>query len=400
MGLARTTKKNRKPACPLVWNPATNDAVVTIDAAAIRHNVNYLRQMSKTDIMPVLKANAYGHGAVPVSKILRNHNVKLIGMATLGEALMLRKSGDSGRIVAWLYDVRGEELKAAMRQNIDICVIDPTHVPIVCRLAANHWQKQKQQQQQQQQQPVRVHMFVDTGINRAGIPYADAVRTALELSGHAHVALVGLMSHFIQSNVKNDPTTHHQLQLFRDLRRTLLSECGIDFEHVHMANSGGCLNYDVSDFTLARPGLAVFGIDPNGTPNKHLRPAMTLESRIVQIKRISKGDCVGYDKAFVAQKNMVICIAPIGYADGVPRSASGRLHVVINGTRRKVLGTISMDQIVMEAVPHDAVGDRVLLFGTSLQTIYDVARAANTIPYEVITRVNSSNRAAVKYLNL
>lgn len=393
MVLARTTKKNRKPACPLVWNPATNDAVVTIDAAAIRHNVDYLRQMSKTDIMPVLKANAYGHGAVPVSKILRNHNVKLIGVATLGEALMLRKSGDSGRIVAWLYDVRGEDLKAAMRQNIDICVIDPTHVPMVCTLAANHGQKHKQQ-------PVRVHMFVDTGINRAGIPYAEAVRTARELSGHAHVALVGLMSHFIQSSVKNDPTTHHQLQLFRDLRRTLLSECGIDFEHVHMANSGGCLNYDVSDFTLARPGLAVFGIDPNGTPNKHLRPAMTLESRIVQIKRIFKGDCVGYDKAFVAQKNMVICVAPIGYADGVPRSASGRLHVVINGTRRKVLGTISMDQIVMEAVPHDAVGDSVLLFGASLQTIYDVARAANTIPYEVITHVNSSKRAAVKYLNL
>ena len=173
MVLARTTKKNRKPACPLVWNPATNDAVVTIDAAAIRHNVDYLRKMAKTDIMPVLKANAYGHGAVPVSKILRNHNVKLIGVATLGEALMLRKSGDSGRIVAWLYDVRGEELKAAMRQNIDICVIDPTHVSIVCRLAANHWQKQQQpvgRNRVRSRRAVCVRAAAATGLSRSLAP--------------------------------------------------------------------------------------------------------------------------------------------------------------------------------------------------------------------------------------
>jgi alanine racemase len=385
----KKTKKHGKPPCDLSWNASTNDIVATIDASAIRHNIDYLRKVSKTDVMPVLKANAYGHGAITVSKILRDHNVKMIGMATLGEALMLRKCGDKGRIVAWLYDVHGSELEKAISQNIDICVIDSTHVPIICKLASTHGRA------------VRIHLFVDTGINRAGIPYDESVRVATELSTKPHIDLVGLMSHLIQSEFINDATTHKQLKMFRELRETLLRKHGIDFEHVHIANSGGCLHYDVSDFTLARSGLSVFGIDPTGTPNKNLRPVMTLESRIIQIKHISKGDHVGYDKKYLAKKNMLICIAPIGYADGLPRSSSGKLHVIINGTRRKVLGNLSMDQIVIEAHPNDAVGNTVLLFGgAAIQTIYDVADASNTIPYEIMTRVNSSMRVAIKYINV
>jgi alanine racemase len=132
---------------------------------------------------------------------------------------------------------------------------------------------------------------------------------------------------------------------------------------------------------------------------------MTVESRIIQIKPISKGDTVGYDKTYTAKKNMLICVAPIGYADGVPRSSSGKLHVIVNGTRRKVLGNISMDQIVIEAHPNDAVGNTVLLFGSprngaAIQTIYDVADASNTIPHEIVTRVNSSMRVVMKYINV
>jgi len=387
------THKNGRQSHVNAWNASSNDIVVTIDAAAIRHNADYLRKMSKTDIMPVLKANAYGHGAIPISKILRAHGVKMIGTATIGEALMLRKSGDNGRIVAWLYDVNGPELGEAIRKNIDICIIDSSHVLVVCKLAAKHAQR------------VRIHLFVDTGINRAGIRYTEAIPTALELSNAPCIALVGLMSHFTQSELPNDATTHKQLKMFRELRDTLLRDHNVAFEHVHIANSGGCLNYDVSDFTLARPGLSVFGMDPNGKCNKNLWPAMTVESRIIQIKPISKGDTVGYDKTYTAKKNMLICVAPIGYADGVPRSSSGKLHVIVNGTRRKVLGNISMDQIVIEAHPNDAVGNTVLLFGSprngaTIQTIYDVADASNTIPHEIVTRVNSSMRVVMKYINV
>lgn len=395
--MSNKTKKNRRNAFVRKFHAtkkqhASSQLIATIDSSAIRHNLDYLRKMSKTDVMPVLKANAYGHGAVAVSKIIRAHGTKMIGVATLGEALMLRESGDKGHIVAWLYDVNEQELKEAICKNVDICIIDRKHISIICKLAAKHDKR------------VRVHMFVDTGINRAGIPYGESIQVALELSTNPRIFLVGLMSHFIQSEIKNDATTHKQLRLFRDLRRTLLTKHYIDFEHVHIANSGGCLNYDVSDFTLARPGLAVFGIDPNGKYNKNLRPAMTVESEIIQVKHISKGEHVGYDNNFLAKKNMTICIAPIGYADIIPRSSSGKLHVVINGTRRKVLGNISMDQIVIDANPSDSVGDAVLLFGSprngAKQSVYQVADASDTIVNEVYSRANSANRMYIKYINL
>ena len=129
----------------------------------------------------------------------------------------------------------------------------------------------------------------------------------------------------------------------------LIHNHNINIPLVHIANSGGCLNYDVSDFTLARPGLAIYGLDPSGKYNKNLQPAMTITSRIIQKKHISKGAVVGYDNKYIAKKNMEICIAPIGYADIIPRSSSGKLYVYINGTKRKVLGNISMDQIVIES---------------------------------------------------
>lgn len=365
------------------------DITATIDAAAIRHNIDYLRKMSKTDVMPVLKANAYGHGMETLAKIVRTHNVKMIGVATLGEALTLREGGDKGHIVAWLYDIHGKEMEESIKRDIDIAIIDQKHIPTICKLAAKCGKK------------VRIHIFVDTGIDRAAVPYSEAIHTAIELSDCPHVELVGLMSHFIQSEIKNDATTHKQLKLFRELRDILMHKHNIQFKYVHIANSGGCLNYDVSDFTLARPGLAVYGLDPSGKYNKNLRPAMTVTSRIIQIKHISKGADVGYDNKFIAKRNMLVCVASIGYADIIPRSSSGKLYVYINGTRRRVLGNISMDQIVIESKPGDKVSDTVLLFGPlrAKQTAYDVADMSDTIVDELVVRVNATNRADRKYVN-
>jgi alanine racemase len=363
----------------------------TIDANAIRHNIDYLRKVSKTDVMPVLKSNAYGHGIVPVSRILRNHNIKMIGVATIGEALLLRKHGDTGHIVAWLYNIHGKEMKDAIQKNIDISVIDQKHIPTICKLASQYGKK------------VRIHIFADTGIDRAAVPYNQVIHAAIQLSSNPHIELVGLMSHFIQSEIKNDATTKKQLRLFRELIDILSKKHNIHFQYTHIANSGGCLNYDVSDFTLARPGLAIYGLDPSGKYNKNLQPAMTITSHIIQKKYISKGAVVGYDNKYITKKDMEICIAPIGYADIIPRSSSGKLYVYINGTKRKVLGNISMDQIVVESKLIDKVGDEVLLFGAphkgAKQTAYDVANVSKTITAELLVRTNATNRVHRKYLN-
>ena len=145
------------------------DIVGVIDVNAIRKNINYLKKKSGTDLMPVLKADAYGHGAVEMAKILRSLGIKYIGVATLGEAIMLRDSGDKGRILAWLYDVNGDELKQALHMDIDIAIFDEKTIPKFISLIPKN-------------KKINVTMFVDTGINRAGIPYDKAYDAFIEVS--------------------------------------------------------------------------------------------------------------------------------------------------------------------------------------------------------------------------
>jgi len=384
-GSLNKTRKNYLMKIP----PVYKDITATIDAKSIRHNVDYLRKMAKTDVMPVIKANAYGHGIVEVSRILRKHDVKHIGVATLGEAILLRNSGDKGYLVAWLYDINGPEIKEAILKNITISVIDESHIPVISKLTPPN-------------KVTNLHIFVDTGIDRAAIPYNKAVDAAKMITSDKKLKLDGMMTHLIQSEIKNDPTTLNQIQKFRNLRHNLIHNHNINIPLVHIANSGGCLNYDVSEFTLARPGLAIYGLDPSGKYNKNLKPAMTLTSVIIQIKNIPKGYDIGYDRKYITKRETRVCIVPVGYADFLPRSSSGKMYVYINGSKRKVLGNVSMDQVVVESKPIDKVSDEVMFFGNpekgAPQTAYDVANYSNTITDEIVCRTNY--RVNLKYINV
>ena len=349
------------------------DIVGIIDVNAIRKNINYLKKKSGTDLMPVLKADAYGHGAVEMAKILRSIGIKYIGVATLGEAIMLRDSGDKGRILAWLYDVNGDELKQALHMDIDIAIFDEKTIPKFISLIP----KNKQ---------INVTMFVDTGINRAGISYDKAYDAFIEVSNCDNIKIEGMMSHLVSSGVKNSPIVNEQLRKFRDLRKRL-SEINIVPPLVHIANTGGCLNYDVSDFTLARPGSGIYGVGGDDKYSKFLSLAMTVKSYIIQIKDIDKGKGIGYDWKYVTPRKMKIAILPIGYADIIPRSTSEKLYVYINGTKRKVLGTISMDQIMVEAKKSDKISNDAIIFGNGVncpQTIFDIADESDILSLEIL----------------
>ena len=356
-----------------IRHQSNKDINAIIDINAIRHNVEFLRKKAGTDIMPVLKADAYGHGFIEMAKILRKIGVKYIGVATLDEAIMLRKSGDKGRILAWLYDVDGIELINAFNLDIDISICDEKTIPKFISLIPKN-------------KKIKVTMFVDTGINRAGIPYDNAMQAFKDVSACDKIELVGMMSHLVCSGVKNSPIVNEQLRKFRALRQEL-SDIGIKPPLVHIANTGGCLNYDVSDFTLARPGSGIYGITADFKPNQNLHLPMTVKSYIIQIKDVGKGEGIGYDWRYTTPHKMKICILPIGYADIIPRSTSLKLHVYINGTKRKVLGTISMDQIVVESKDEDKLNDEVYILGNGTncpQTIYDISKIANTIPIEIL----------------
>jgi len=367
-------KNIRNKTCKVTYIPASDkDIKAVIDINAIRNNINYLRKKSGTDLMPVLKADAYGHGIIQMAKILRKLGIKYIGVATLGEAILLRKSGDKGRILSWLYDIDGHEFKDGLKLNLDIAIFDEKLIPKIESMIPRG-------------KKVKVTMFVDTGINRAGIPYENCLQAFKDVVACDKFELVGMMTHLVCSGVKNSPIVNEQLRKFRELRKQL-ADINIVPPLVHAANTGGCLNYDVSDFTLARPGSGIYGIPGNDEVNKNLKLAMTIKSYIIQLKNVEKGAGIGYDWKFIAPKKMRVAVLPIGYADIIPRTSSGKLYVYINETKRKVLGTISMDQIIVEAKENDKIDDDVIVFGNGKncpQTIFDVAKAGDAFPIEIL----------------
>ena len=357
-----------------------------ISIKALRSNIANLKKKAGTDIMPVIKADAYGHGVVEMARILRELGTKYIGVATIGEAILLRNSGDRGRILAWLYDINTDEIKEAVKKGIDIGVFDDKHIPSLSKQIVKG-------------KTANIHLFVDTGIDRNGVPYEKAIDAAKQISADPKMKLVGLMSHFCCSELRNNNATLKQLELFRNLRRDL-REINIVPELVHIGNTGGILNYDLSDFTLARSGIGIYGYNPdkNVVEDKNLTPIMKISSVIIQLKYIPKGAGIGYDRKYIAHKKTYIAIVPVGYADFLPLTPSGKLSVVINGTRRKVLGLESMDQIVVEAKKGDKISDVVKFIGNKKDGFIngnEFAQMGNTTSYNMLTHVG--NRVQLVY---
>ena len=353
-----------------------------ISINSIARNLNYFRKKTKTDIMPIIKADGYGHGIIDISKILRNLNITYLGVATAGEAILLRNNGDKGRILCWLYDINSPELKEVIEMDIDVAIFDESHIPIIEKLVPYG-------------KKARITLHVDTGINRAGVPYDKAYQAARDIDKSDKFEFVGLMSHLVSSQIKNSPIVNRQLTKFRELR-SLLEDIGIKPPLQHIANTCAALNYDVSDFTISRIGGGIYGLTVDKKINKHLLPIMSVKSKIIQIKNVNKGDSIGYDSKYIASKNRIIGSVPIGYADILPRNASLKLCVYVNGTRRKILGLESMDQIVIETKKQDKINDDVFIFGNGKncrQTIYELANISNTITYDIVTHIgNRVNR--------
>ena len=374
MNKTKRKVNTKNKTCKVTQIPTSDkDIKAVIDVNAIKNNVNFLKKKTGTDLMPVLKADAYGHGLIEMSKILRNLGIKYIGVATLGEAILLRKSGDTGRVLSWLYDIDGQEIKDGLKLNLDIAIFDENLIPKLEKLIPNGTK-------------IKITMFVDTGINRAGIPYEKSLQAFKDVAKCDKFEIVGMMSHLVCSGIKNSPIVNEQLRKFRALRKEL-EEIGIVPPLVHIANTGACLNYDVSDFTLSRPGSGIYGIPGDDKLHKNLKLAMTVKSYIIQLKDIEKGQGIGYDWKYITPKKMRVAVLPIGYADIIPRSASLKMHVYINGTKRKVLGLISMDQIIVEAKERDKINDDVIIFGNGkncVQTIFDVAKVGDAFPIEIL----------------
>lgn len=387
----KTRKINKnKRSCKEI-DEKYNNILAVIDVNAVKNNLDYLRKKANTEVMPVLKANAYGHGILLMSQICRHLGVNYIGVATIGEAIYLRDNGDKGNILGWLYDVYSDQLKEAFLKDIDIGIFDETHIPIISQQLSELKKKNKKKKNKK----ANIHLFVDTGIDRNGVPYEKAFEAAKQIVSDPNFNLLGIMSHLCCSEFKNNRATLKQLELFRTLIQRL-KEIHITPKFTHIANSNGILNYDMSEFTMSRSGAAFYGLEED----PHLIPVMNVTSKIVQLKYISKGAGVGYDRTYIAPRKMRIAIVPIGYADFIPLTSSQRMEMVVNGTRRKVLGLDSMDQIVLEAKEGDQLGDEVKVIGDPKKgfiAAHELASRGKTTTYNILTHM--SNRVSHKIIS-
>ena len=360
-------------------------ATATIDLAAIESNVRRLLDAaSGADVMAVVKADAYGHGLVPVARACREGGATWLGTALLSEALELRAAGDEGRLFAWLA-TPGDSFAECIQRDIDLSA---SALWMLTEIAAAAKRTGR---------TARVHLKVDTGLGRGGTTEADwpqLLASARRWQDEGSIEVVGVWSHFAYADEPGHPTIAQALETFR---RSIELAQAADFslEVRHIANSAATLSLPESHFDLVRPGIAIYGLSPGpavGTPaSLGLRPAMTLTGRLVHAKQLPTGHGVSYAHQYVMPRTGTVGLVPLGYADGIPRNATNRAPVWAAGRQRTISGRVCMDQFVIDLGDADAVaGDEVILFGPGDQgepTADDWAAACDTINYEIVTRI-------------
>ncbi|MEU7134576.1 alanine racemase [Streptomyces sp. NPDC046261] len=362
-------------------------ARAVVDLAALRANVRALRARApRAQLMAVVKANAYGHGAVPCARAARQAGAEWVGTATPQEALALRAAGDTGRLMCWLW-TPGDPWREAVEAGIDISVSGLwalEEVTEAVRAAGR---------------PARVQLKIDTGLGRNGCQPGDwekLVAAAHDAERAGLVKVTGVWSHFACADEPGHPSIAAQTEVFRDAV-SYAERQGLTPEVRHIANSPATLTLPSTHLDLVRTGVAMYGISPSpevGTPEDFgLRPVMTLSASLASVKRVPGGHGVSYGHLYTTPGETTLALVPVGYADGIPRAASGTGPVLVGGKWRTVAGRVAMDQFVVDLGGDTArVGDEAVLFGPGDRgepTAEDWARATGTIAYEVVTRISA-----------
>ncbi len=363
--------------------PARAETVV--DLAAVRHNVATLRAASPgAELMAVVKADGYGHGAIPVARAALDAGASWLGVATPEEALDLRAAGITAPVLAWL-NLPGDDVTDVIAAGVDLSVSSRGHLASVlagARCAGR---------------PARLHLKIDTGLSRNGAQpaeWADLLDDATKAVTDGTAEVVAVWSHLAHADAPHHPTLDRQaarlVVAWRAARDRGLTPIR------HLANSAATLTRPDLHFDLVRPGIAVYGLDPLDRPVEQspLRPAMTLRARVALVKRVPAGQGVSYGHEWTTPVETTLALLPIGYADGVPRrmGRDGRMRVLLAGSTRPVVGRVCMDQIVVDCGDDEIrEGDLAVLFGPGDDgepTAQDWADELGTIHYEIVTGVH------------
>lgn len=344
-------------------------AVIHLDA--IKHNLTLIKQMApSSQIMAVVKADAYGHGLVPVARCLGQADA--FAVACIEEAIELREGGIESPIVLLEGFFEANELPLIDQYQLQTVIHHEYQLQLLERVKLEN--------------PLVVWLKLDSEMNRLGFAPQDYLAAHQRLSLLKQVADIRLMTHFACADDVENPKTEDQVKLFRKLINDLSGERSA-------ANSAAVLAWPESHFEWVRPGLMLYGCSPLVDKVGHdhqLQPAMTLESKVIAVKNIEAGQSVGYGAHWVADKNTKLGIVAIGYGDGYPRHAQNGTPVWINGRHCPMAGRVSMDMIAVDLGPEasDEVGDRVVLWGPEL-AVEEVAKFADTIAYTLLCGVTT-----------
>ncbi|WP_030490734.1 alanine racemase [Micromonospora chokoriensis] len=362
-------------------------AEAVIDLTAIASNVRTIASHTGTDLMAVVKADGFGHGAVPVAQAALRAGATWLGVTSAAEALTLRAAGVTAPMLSWLHSPY-DDFGMLINAGVDVGVSTTTHLHAVADAARLLGV------------PAMVQLKADTGLSRngaAGNDWPELVGWARKYEREGGIRVRGVWSHLADADLPGAPELTRQVAIFEEALRDARS-AGLDPDLVHLANSAAALCAPQTRFDLCRIGIALYGVDPFGVsgPGEFgLHAAMTLRTSVVNVKRVPAGTGVSYGPEHVTSAPTTLALLPLGYADGLPRAAGGRASVWLAGRRCPIVGRIAMDQCVVDAGDLPVtIGDPVVVFGPtegdqSPPSVVEWARWADTNPHEILTGIGA-----------
>ncbi|MDE3045524.1 MAG: alanine racemase [Verrucomicrobiota bacterium] len=357
-------------------NGISHPAWIEVDLEQFRKNLQVIRgRIGKRLLCLPLKANAYGHGLVPMALAAEEFGVDVIAVSCLKEGAELRRAGVRSPILVF-GAIHEEQIGDLIEHGLEFSLSSKFKAELVAKKC-----REKELQ-------CSVHLEVDTGMRRTGMRPETALTLFEELKRHECFRIRGIYSHLATADEPADPFAYRQIEAFAQLREKIGSE-GLVW---HLANSGGVSFYPESYFDMVRPGLLCYGLTPNGSEEGELRPLFSLKAKVSYFKVVGGGEGISYGHIYKTKEQTRVVTVPVGYGDGYSRSLSNRAKVLIRGRLFGVAGRICMDQFMVDVGKEEVyVGDEVTLIGRQGEheiSLWDIARMAETDPREILCHFN------------
>ncbi len=353
------------------------ELVAKINLKHLRTNIRqFSRHVHPAKIMGVVKANAYGHGAVPVAKTLLEEGVHMLAVAIVDEAVELREAGVDAPLFL-LGKVWPKQTDAAFEYGLEPLIASDADFELLAAAS------------EERKDPLKVHLKIDTGMGRLGVLYNDWQEIFRRIRAHPYLMLNGVMSHLSTADAEDGEHTNRQHRRFREIRDAILETIPEQPPLFHLANSAGSLFYPDAGYDLVRLGLSMYGMPP--APDRplpfELEQLLTLTARVAYVKKFPEGYPVGYGSTYRTHKYSTILVCAGGYEDGIPRRYGNTGEVLIRGTRFPIVGNVSMDTFMVDVGTAEvAVGDEVVVIGRQDEEyipVWEMAEKLGVIPYEV-----------------